>query len=148
MNVGEEEGGGGGGGGEEMEEDGKEEMMVVEETMEEKGRDKTVLMWGYLPGVSPQRSPLLHPVAVRMPDSPAGDRWRDVSGGGCGFAMAISGIDLCLYSLSASSVSFLVPFVSQTKSLIFRCLFVEICRAFNFAALIFFKRDIFFFLCL
>ncbi|CAL9046332.1 ultraviolet-B receptor UVR8-like isoform X1 [Musa acuminata AAA Group] len=90
MNVGEEEGGGGGGGGEEMEEDGKEEMMVVEETMEEKGRDKTVLMWGYLPGVSPQRSPLLHPVAVRMPDSPAGDRWRDVSGGGCGFAMAIS----------------------------------------------------------
>lgn len=110
MNVGEEEGGGGGGGGEEMEEDGKEEMMVVEETMEEKGRDKTVLMWGYLPGVSPQRSPLLHPVAVRMPDSPAGDRWRDVSGGGCGFAMAISGIDLCFYSLSASSVSFLVPF--------------------------------------
>ncbi|URE03685.1 E3 ubiquitin-protein ligase [Musa troglodytarum] len=89
MNVGKEEGGGGGGA-EEMEEDGKEEMMVVEERMVEKGRDKTVLMWGYLPGVSPQRSPLLHPVAVRMPDSAAGDRWRDVSGGGCGFAMAIS----------------------------------------------------------
>ncbi|URD78483.1 E3 ubiquitin-protein ligase [Musa troglodytarum] len=85
MNGGEEVGGGGGGG-EDMEEDGKEEMMVVEA----RGRDKTVLMWGYLPGVSPQRSPLLHPVAVRMPDSPAGDRWKDVSGGGCGFAMAIS----------------------------------------------------------
>ncbi|URD78864.1 E3 ubiquitin-protein ligase [Musa troglodytarum] len=83
MNGGEEVGGGGG---EDMEEDGKEEMMVVEA----RGRDKTVLMWGYLPGVSPQRSPLLHPVAVRMPDSPAGDRWKDVSGGGCGFAMAIS----------------------------------------------------------
>ncbi|RWV80723.1 hypothetical protein GW17_00057953 [Ensete ventricosum] len=87
-----------------MEEDGKEEMVVVEETMEEKGRDKTVLMWGYLPGVSPQRSPLLHPVAVRMPDSHAGDRWRDVSGGGCGFAMAISGMDLCFDSLSATSI--------------------------------------------
>ncbi|RZR72581.1 hypothetical protein BHM03_00014755 [Ensete ventricosum] len=90
MNGGEE---GGGGGGEEMEEDGKEEMMVVEA----RGRDKTVLMWGYLPGVSPQRSPLLHPVAIRMPDSPAGDRWKDVSGGGCGFAIAISGIGRYFY---------------------------------------------------
>ncbi|KAG6488854.1 hypothetical protein ZIOFF_050108 [Zingiber officinale] len=88
MNGG-EEGGGGGGGGEEMEEDGRE-AMVVEVAEEERRREKTVLMWGYLPGVSPQRSPLLHPVPVRMPDLQAGDHWRDVSGGGCGFAMAIS----------------------------------------------------------
>ncbi|XP_042411437.1 ultraviolet-B receptor UVR8-like isoform X1 [Zingiber officinale] len=87
MNGG-EEGGGGGGGGEEMEEDGREAMVV--EVAEDERREKTVLMWGYLPGVSPQRSPLLHPVPVRMPDLQAGDRWRDVSGGGCGFAMAIS----------------------------------------------------------
>ncbi|RRT49278.1 hypothetical protein B296_00015810 [Ensete ventricosum] len=43
------------------------------------------------------RSPLLHPVAIRMPDSPAGDRWKDVSGGGCGFAIAISGIGRYFY---------------------------------------------------
>lgn len=86
-----------------MEEDGKEEMMVVEEA---RGRDKTVLMWGYLPGVSPQRSPLLHPVAVRVPDSPAGDRWKDVSGGGCGFAMAISGIGRYFYYLIPSACAF------------------------------------------
>ncbi|KAJ6830814.1 ultraviolet-B receptor UVR8-like [Iris pallida] len=52
--------------------------------------EKVVLMWGYLPGVSPQRSPVLSPTTVPMPESYAGDRWSDVSGGGCGFAMAVS----------------------------------------------------------
>ncbi|RRT43299.1 hypothetical protein B296_00042557 [Ensete ventricosum] len=78
-----------------MEEDrgaaAEDEMMEEEE--EGRAREKSVLMWGYLPGMSPQRSPLFYPVAVRMPDSAAGDRWMDVSGGGCGFAMAISGFD-------------------------------------------------------
>ncbi|XP_020102197.1 ultraviolet-B receptor UVR8 isoform X3 [Ananas comosus] len=78
---------GGGEGADEMEEDGKEE----EEEEKRKGeKEKVVLMWGYLPGVSPQRSPLLYPVLVPMPDSAPGDSWKDVSGGGCGFAMAIS----------------------------------------------------------
>ncbi|XP_072974795.1 uncharacterized protein [Typha angustifolia] len=72
----------GGDEGEEMEEDGKEEK--------EMKKEKVVLIWGYLPGVSQQRLPLLCPVPVRMPDSDAGDAWRDVCGGGCGFAMAIS----------------------------------------------------------
>ncbi|THU51798.1 hypothetical protein C4D60_Mb06t34820 [Musa balbisiana] len=88
-------GGEAGGRGEEMEEDRKEvrgaaaeDEMVKEE--EGRAKEKSVLMWGYLPGVSSHRSPLLYPVAVRMPDSAAGDRWMDVSGGGCGFAMAIS----------------------------------------------------------
>ncbi|XP_020598966.1 LOW QUALITY PROTEIN: ultraviolet-B receptor UVR8-like [Phalaenopsis equestris] len=59
--------------------------------LEEKEKEKeVVLMWGYLPGVSAERSPLLNPVPVRRPESAAGDAWRDVSGGGCGFAMAIS----------------------------------------------------------
>ncbi|XP_020252473.1 ultraviolet-B receptor UVR8-like [Asparagus officinalis] len=63
--------------------------------MDENGKDverkeKAVLMWGYLPGVSPQRSPLLSPAEVSMPESAAGDSWRDVCGGGCGFAMAVS----------------------------------------------------------
>ncbi|XP_004307465.1 PREDICTED: ultraviolet-B receptor UVR8 [Fragaria vesca subsp. vesca] len=51
------------------------------------GGEKVVFMWGYLPGALPQRSPLLSPTVVR----PGGDyQWRDVFGGGCGFAMAIS----------------------------------------------------------
>ncbi|XP_028776173.1 ultraviolet-B receptor UVR8 [Neltuma alba] len=51
-----------------------------------------VYMWGYLPGALPQRSPLLTPVPVRVPASvgSAGYSWKDVCGGGCGFAMAIS----------------------------------------------------------
>ncbi|KAI6706141.1 hypothetical protein NL676_009103 [Syzygium grande] len=43
-------------------------------------------MWAYLPGALPQRAPLLSPVPVRT----AAAAWRDVCGGGCGFAMAIS----------------------------------------------------------
>lgn len=56
-----------------------------------------VYMWGYLPGALPQRSPLLTPVLVRVPASigPAAYSWKDVCGGGCGFAMAISGPVLC-----------------------------------------------------
>ncbi|KAI5670605.1 hypothetical protein M9H77_10969 [Catharanthus roseus] len=53
--------------------------------------EKLVYMWGYLPGALPQRSPLLSPVVVRLPQSStAGSSWKDVCGGGCGFALAIS----------------------------------------------------------
>ncbi|KAJ9175763.1 hypothetical protein P3X46_014284 [Hevea brasiliensis] len=54
--------------------------------MEEMVKDKLVFMWGYLPGALPQRAPILSPVVVR----PNGYTWKDVCGGGCGFAMAIS----------------------------------------------------------
>lgn len=65
-----------------------EESVTVEESTE-----RSVHMWGYLPGALPQRSPLLSPVVIRLPDSAeaAGGWWKDVCGGGCGFAMAISG---------------------------------------------------------
>ncbi|XAR66242.1 hypothetical protein NMG60_11012398 [Bertholletia excelsa] len=53
--------------------------------------ERLVFMWGYLPGALPQRSPLLSPVAVRLPPTIEADgSWKDVCGGGCGFAMAIS----------------------------------------------------------
>ncbi|KVI09865.1 Regulator of chromosome condensation 1/beta-lactamase-inhibitor protein II [Cynara cardunculus var. scolymus] len=59
--------------------------------MEMKCEEKSVYMWGYLPGALPQRSPILSPVEVRLPQSiDAGRLWADVCGGGCGFAMAIS----------------------------------------------------------
>ncbi|XP_061984837.1 ultraviolet-B receptor UVR8-like isoform X1 [Populus nigra] len=48
--------------------------------------EKLVYMWGYLPGALPQRSPILSPLVVRS----TVDAWKDVCGGGCGFAMAIS----------------------------------------------------------
>ncbi|KAL8051151.1 hypothetical protein ABFS82_06G126400 [Erythranthe guttata] len=50
--------------------------------------EKLVFMWGYLPGALPQRTPILSPLAVQLPRG--GSSWRDVCGGGCGFAMAIS----------------------------------------------------------
>ncbi|KAF2306197.1 hypothetical protein GH714_015220 [Hevea brasiliensis] len=52
-----------------------------------------VYMCGYLPGVSPEKSPILSLVPVPLPASSShcGDSWKDVCGGGCGFAMAISG---------------------------------------------------------
>ncbi|TVU36538.1 hypothetical protein EJB05_18475, partial [Eragrostis curvula] len=81
---------GGGGGEEEKEEDGGGGAGCARPTG---NKERVVLMWGYLPGVSPQRSPLLGPVPVRLPPAAAaagGDGWRDVCGGGCGFAMAIS----------------------------------------------------------
>ncbi|KAJ6871205.1 hypothetical protein NC652_036770 [Populus alba x Populus x berolinensis] len=54
----------------------------------EEGKKATVYMWGYLPGVSLEKSPILSPISVNYPD--ADDSWKDVCGGGCGFAMAIS----------------------------------------------------------
>lgn len=62
--------------------EGGEESMKMEE--------KLVFMWGYLPGALPQRTPILSPVVVRQSHS-CGNAWKDVCGGGCGFAMAISG---------------------------------------------------------
>ncbi|KAE9598772.1 putative regulator of chromosome condensation 1/beta-lactamase-inhibitor protein II [Lupinus albus] len=52
-------------------------------------KKRLAYMWGYLPGALPQRTPLLTPVLVRVPPPPTYS-WVDVSGGGCGFAMAIS----------------------------------------------------------
>ncbi|XP_065872575.1 ultraviolet-B receptor UVR8 [Euphorbia lathyris] len=59
-----------------------EAMVKVEEMVKE----RLVFMSGYLPGALPQRSPILSPVVV----PPVGFTWKDVFGGGCGFAMAIS----------------------------------------------------------
>ena len=91
--------GGGGGGEEEMEEDGGGGGGGgCGQGVGTGNKERVVLMWGYLPGVSPQRSPLLGPVPVRLPPAAAaagGDGWRDVCGGGCGFAMAISGDVTC-----------------------------------------------------
>lgn len=69
--------------------EGSTKMEVIE-------KEKVVYMWGYLPGAMPQRSPLLSPVVVRVPQQVMGSiagnySWKDVCGGGCGFAMAISG---------------------------------------------------------
>ncbi|XP_023544144.1 ultraviolet-B receptor UVR8-like [Cucurbita pepo subsp. pepo] len=53
--------------------------------------DALVFMWGYLPGALPDKSLLLSPEPVRLPGSiEGGDSWKEVCGGGCGFAMAIS----------------------------------------------------------
>lgn len=101
-------GGGGGGGEEEMEEDGGGPGCAQGAG----NKERVVLMWGYLPGVSPQRSPLLGPVPVRLPPAAAaaaGDGWRDVCGGGCGFAMAISGDVACSLSHCSRAYS-LLPF--------------------------------------
>jgi hypothetical protein len=81
---------GGGGGEEEKEEDGGAGC-----AWGPGNRERVVLMCGYLPGVSPQRSPLLGPVPVSLPPAAGGGWWRDVCGGGCGFAMAISGDVFC-----------------------------------------------------
>ncbi|KAK8561747.1 hypothetical protein V6N13_149098 [Hibiscus sabdariffa] len=58
----------------------------------EECKEMAVYMWGYLPGTSPEKSPISSPVAVRLPDSVEGgaQSWKEVCGGGCGFAMAIS----------------------------------------------------------
>ncbi|XP_011654964.1 ultraviolet-B receptor UVR8 isoform X3 [Cucumis sativus] len=68
---------------------GEDEIVGMEEDVKD---NKIVFMWGYLPGALPQRSPLLSPVVVRLPGKDATDAhgWRDVCGGGCGFAVAIS----------------------------------------------------------
>jgi hypothetical protein len=77
--------------------EGVEESVIVKM---ERGRERFVYMWGYLPGALPQRSPLLSPVVVRLPQSiGAGSSWKDVCAGGCGFALAISGTFFFLLSL-------------------------------------------------
>ncbi|XP_010321436.1 ultraviolet-B receptor UVR8 isoform X2 [Solanum lycopersicum] len=67
--------------------EGSMKMEVIE-------KEKLVYMWGYLPGAMPQRSPLLSPIIVGVPQQGIGNAgnysWKDVCGGGCGFAMAIS----------------------------------------------------------
>jgi len=61
-----------------------------EKEEEEVVSQRVVYMWGYLPGASPQRSPLMSPVEVKIPPA-VESSWKDVSGGGCGFAMATAG---------------------------------------------------------
>ncbi|XP_048439582.1 ultraviolet-B receptor UVR8-like isoform X5 [Pyrus x bretschneideri] len=60
-------------------------------TKTEERREALVYMWGYLPGVSPEKSPIVSLSPVRFPNRMEGGySWKDVCGGGCGFAMAIS----------------------------------------------------------
>jgi len=67
-----------------------EDVKVV--VVEEESAEKMVYMWGYLPGASLEKSPILSPVPVPLSDPAlAGDSWKDVCGGGCGFAIAVSG---------------------------------------------------------
>lgn len=76
---------------------------------ENEGKEKVVLMWGYLPGALPQRSPLLSPTIVRPAGASSDYSWRDAFGGGCGFAMAISGalFHLCVgLFLASGNLSF------------------------------------------
>lgn len=64
-----------------------EEFVKMEECTE-----AVVYMFGYIPGASPEKSPILSPSPVLLSDpSGGGDSWKDVCGGGCGFALAISG---------------------------------------------------------
>jgi len=88
---------------------GEEGIVKMEEDVKE---NKIVFMWGYLPGALPQRTPLLCPMVVRLPgkDGTDGQVWRDVCGGGCGFAMAISG-DFSLNHLFFSFLLFLYGIV-------------------------------------
>lgn len=77
---------------------------------EEELSERVVYMWGYLPGASPQRSPLLSPVVVKIP--PAVDSsWKDVSGGGCGFAMATAGSLLDFLEIDNSERFHILKFV-------------------------------------
>ena len=97
--------------------EGSEAMQVEKEML--------VYMWGYLPGALPQRTPLLTPVLVRVP--PSGYSWSDVCGGGCGFAMAISGtylyfflLVIFLYELEIEEASFSLFFWYMYKELLHR----------------------------
>lgn len=58
----------------------------------EKCKEAVMYMCGYLPGASTEKAPIVSPVPVQLP-APifGGDSWKEVCGGGCGFAMAISG---------------------------------------------------------
>lgn len=57
------------------------------------GEELSIRMWGYLPAASIQRAPFLVPTPV--PPSSAGEGWRTVCSGGCGFGVAISGSSRC-----------------------------------------------------
>ncbi|KAK9920599.1 hypothetical protein M0R45_029150 [Rubus argutus] len=62
-----------------------------EDVKMQKRKEALVYMSGYLPGVSPEKSPVLSLEPVQFPNpTDGGDSWKDVCGGGCGFAMAIS----------------------------------------------------------
>ncbi|KAL7248387.1 hypothetical protein ACSBR2_003163 [Camellia fascicularis] len=64
----------------------EEEGVKMEDTNE-----TVVLMLGYLPRASQDRSTLFSRETVQFPVmNIAGDSWKDVCDGGCGFAMAIS----------------------------------------------------------
>ncbi|GAB2299743.1 hypothetical protein Dimus_033797 [Dionaea muscipula] len=67
-----------------------EEEGAVKMEEEAGERKKLVFMWGYLPGALPQRAPMQSPVLVRVTPSSAFESWKDVCGGGCGFAIATS----------------------------------------------------------
>lgn len=75
----------------------------------EECKQTLVYMWGYLPGASTEKAPILSPVPVTLPDPiSAGDSWRDVCGGGCGFAMAISGSFSILFSILFCNILYLI----------------------------------------
>ncbi|KAH7276582.1 hypothetical protein KP509_39G012900 [Ceratopteris richardii] len=59
-----------------------------EQQKEVRNATTKILMWGYLPASSPQRTPLLHPTPAPPPLHD--QSWKSVCSGGCGFAMAIS----------------------------------------------------------
>lgn len=70
-----------------------------EDVKMQKRKEALVYMSGYLPGVSPEKSPVLSLEPVQFPNpTDGGDSWKDVCGGGCGFAMAISGLILNLFT--------------------------------------------------
>lgn len=81
-----------------METGGPSAAVPKEEEEEEVVSKRVVYMWGYLPGASPQRSPLMSPVEVTIPPA-VESSWKDVSGGGCGFAMATAGLRMISISL-------------------------------------------------
>ncbi|CAL5192144.1 unnamed protein product [Lathyrus oleraceus] len=70
---------------------GNEAAVDAKVVDEEESTEKTVYMWGYLPGASSEKAPILSPTVVHLSDpSFAGDSWKEICGGGCGFAVAIS----------------------------------------------------------
>ena len=86
-----------------------------------KMEESVVYMWGYLPGASLQGSPLLSPVPVALPTSTLSeDSWKDVCGGGCGFAVAISG-DSWIYSFSIASSVFQKPLCCRLRLVAEKC---------------------------
>lgn len=100
-------------------EGGREGYVKMEEC-----KEAMVYMWGYLPGASPEKSPILSPAPVRLPDRiSGGDLWKDVCGGGCGFAMAISG----RFSILVSFSRFLQFSLRILYRMIFLIIFSFVC---------------------